>query len=224
MLVRFHWESVRTWFPDFEEETLTYAASIFREKTTEECTKVIVQLLLDYGLLVMGADKRIRLCPDWEKCQVFMNGNQYSVEKGSQFAAKAAASLGTYSDDYESNMNIVKAMSRILWTPGQLHVEFRMCNAIYIIHYGGFLNAFQQLLRLPVLSRIQPSASSLRRRSSGWRTIRYTVASSFTGLSMFLCSMWQSKDQVYRNVAFFLTLRSIFPLPSVCQMRRSVWL
>jgi hypothetical protein len=72
-----------------------------------------------------------------------MCGDQYSVEKGCQFAAKAAASLGSYSDDYESNMNIAKAFSRLLWTPGQLHVEFLMCNVIYIMFYPAFLRAFQ---------------------------------------------------------------------------------
>lgn len=234
----FHEETVRTWFPSFEDETriFVYSVSTFREKTTEECAKVIVQLLLDCGLLVVCADDKIRVRPDYEDYRVIMCGDQYSVEKGNQFAAKAAASLGTFHDDYETNMNIAKAMSRLMWTPGHLHVEFRMCYGVYIMFYGGFLHAFQaagQVTRL-----VQDSSKCFQLATTFLRMVYEQVYRGFAfhwllnvidgeteiptihaavqGFDEFLRSMWESSDEVYRYLACFLELSEVYFLFLEC--------
>lgn len=223
----FHMETVRQWFPQFEEETLTFlfAASIFREKTTQECAKVIVQLLLDCGLLVLCADKKIRVRPDWELYRVFINGDQYTVDKANQFTAKAAASLGAYSDDYESNMNIAKAMTRLLWSHGQLHISFRFCFGCYVIAYPGFLHPFQAAAQVTRL--VMDSTKCFQLATTFLRIVydqlyrgflfhwlfnvaadgKYeTIHDLVNGFDEFRESMYESCDEVYRFIASFFEL------------------
>jgi hypothetical protein len=233
----FQREVVRTWFPEMEEETLTFlhSVSVFTEKTTEGTGKVLVELLLDAGLLYVDNKDKIQLADDWEERVVFMCGDAYSVNNGYRFASLTETSVGRYSDSYEMNMNISKALSRMLWFPGDLHVEFHMCKAIYVMYYPGFLHSFQACAQVTRLIQdstkcFQLSKTFLRlvyeqvyRRIAicWWCSLPKdhgitTVHEAVTAFEAHLDSMWLSKDEVHVFLARFMDLCEVYFLFSDC--------
>lgn len=110
---------------------------------TVGAAKALVEALAEAGALLVGPNDALLLANNWSERLIFVCGDAHLVDNGCNFLKKAKESIGRRSNCCQMSVSMRKALSQILWFPGDLHIELHMCKATCIIWHPGFIHCFQ---------------------------------------------------------------------------------
>ena len=139
--------AVKQWNKTIDEVALVewMPMSKFWEMTQEGAADVVVELFEDYGLIVFtDGGKTISHAVGGKTLIIY--GDYLSMEHLGSMGVKLLESLGDASK-VDNARAILAALEHTHPCPGDLHIPMHKIDEIYRLTYGGFLQAFQAVLR-----------------------------------------------------------------------------
>mmetsp|Transcript_90006 Transcript_90006/g.179697 ORF Transcript_90006/g.179697 Transcript_90006/m.179697 type:complete len:1367 (-) Transcript_90006:189-4289(-) len=122
------------------------ALSKFREVSKEEAANVVVELLVDSGFVEFKGNKRLQVGENADLRKIQFTGDRLTI---SQFNGMSRRLVSKLCDPRQASnaRALLQVLSSAIGLPGDLHFLMHMLCAIFILAFGGFLQAFQAALR-----------------------------------------------------------------------------
>ena len=146
---KFQQEAVCDWNRTRDDVTFSYNMRFVgvRKDSLDGAATVILDMLLNFGVLVYNQDETWALSRTARFCRLYCFGDRKTIKNGTAFVNKRINCSLSFEQSSLQAENFLNAFSRVMFLPGDWHTGMNMLQSIYKLFWVDPLKPFRDLLK-----------------------------------------------------------------------------